>query len=145
MSYIVLRGRWCIIIVLNAHAQTEEKSCDSKDSFYEDLEQDRKTLTSLNSKTNILNANEMLRWTFEPKRDEVTGELRILHNEELYALCTSPDFLIIRVIKLRKQRWVERVACMGWRRGIYIGLWWGDLWERVYLKDLGIDVWIILK
>ena len=35
----MLRGRWCNIIVLNAHAPTEEKSDDSKDSFYEELEQ----------------------------------------------------------------------------------------------------------
>ena len=35
MSYIVLRGRWCYIIVLNGHAPSEEKSGDSKDSFYE--------------------------------------------------------------------------------------------------------------
>ena len=33
MSYIVLRGRWCNIIVLNVHAPSEEKSDDSKDSF----------------------------------------------------------------------------------------------------------------
>jgi exonuclease III len=39
MSYIVLRGRWCNIIVLNAHAPTEEKTDDSEDSFYEELEQ----------------------------------------------------------------------------------------------------------
>jgi hypothetical protein len=39
MSYIVLRGRWCNIIVLNAHALTEDKNDDSKDSFYEELEQ----------------------------------------------------------------------------------------------------------
>jgi hypothetical protein len=39
MSYIVLRGRWCNIIVTNAHAPTEEKNDDSKDSFYEELEQ----------------------------------------------------------------------------------------------------------
>jgi hypothetical protein len=37
MSCIVLRGRWCNIIVLNAHAPTEEKGDDSKDSFYEEL------------------------------------------------------------------------------------------------------------
>jgi hypothetical protein len=36
---MVLRGRWCNIIVLNEHAPTEEKSDDSKDSFYEELEQ----------------------------------------------------------------------------------------------------------
>ena len=39
MSYIVLRGRWCNIIVLNVHAPSEEKSDNSKDSFYEELEQ----------------------------------------------------------------------------------------------------------
>jgi hypothetical protein len=38
MSYTVLRGRWCNIIVLNAHAPTEEKRDDKKDSFYEELE-----------------------------------------------------------------------------------------------------------
>ena len=36
---IVLRGRWCNIIVLNVHAPSEEKSDESKDSFYEELEQ----------------------------------------------------------------------------------------------------------
>jgi len=39
VSYIVLRGRWCNIIVLNLHAPSEEKSYDSKDSFYEELGQ----------------------------------------------------------------------------------------------------------
>jgi hypothetical protein len=38
MSYTVLRGCWCSI-VLNVHAPSEEKSDDSKDSFYEELEQ----------------------------------------------------------------------------------------------------------
>ena len=39
VSYVVLRGRWCNIIVLNVHAQSEENSDDSKDSFCEKLEQ----------------------------------------------------------------------------------------------------------
>ena len=39
VSYIVLRGRWCNITVLNVHAPSEEKSDESKDSFYEELEQ----------------------------------------------------------------------------------------------------------
>ena len=39
VSYIVLRGRWCNIIVLNVHKPSEEKSDDSKDSFYEELNQ----------------------------------------------------------------------------------------------------------
>jgi hypothetical protein len=37
MSYIILRGCWCHIIVLNAHAPTEDKTVDVKDSFYEEL------------------------------------------------------------------------------------------------------------
>ena len=39
LSYVVSRGRWCNIIVLNVHASTEENSGDSKDNFYEELEQ----------------------------------------------------------------------------------------------------------
>jgi len=39
VSYIVMRGRWCNIIVVNVHAPSEEKSDKSKDSFYEELEQ----------------------------------------------------------------------------------------------------------
>jgi hypothetical protein len=38
MSYIILRGRWCHIVVLNIHALTEDKIEDVKDSFYEKLE-----------------------------------------------------------------------------------------------------------
>jgi hypothetical protein len=38
MSYIIQRGRWCHIIVLNVHAPTEDKTDDVKDSFYEELE-----------------------------------------------------------------------------------------------------------
>jgi hypothetical protein len=44
--------------------------------------------------------NRVLRRIFGPKRDEVTGEWRRLHDEELYALYSSPN--IIRVIKLRR-------------------------------------------
>jgi exonuclease III len=39
MSYITLKGHWCDIIVLNVHAQTEDKDDDIKDSFYKELEQ----------------------------------------------------------------------------------------------------------
>jgi hypothetical protein len=38
MSYIILRGRWCHVIVLNVHAPTDNKIDDVKDSFYEELE-----------------------------------------------------------------------------------------------------------
>jgi hypothetical protein len=39
MSYIILKGRWCDIIVLNVHAPTEDKDDDIKDSFYEERKQ----------------------------------------------------------------------------------------------------------
>jgi hypothetical protein len=39
MSYMILRGRWCNIIVLNVHAPTENKIDNIKDRFYEELEQ----------------------------------------------------------------------------------------------------------
>jgi hypothetical protein len=57
-----------------------------------------------------------LRRIFRPKRDEVTGEWRKLHNEELNDLYCSPN--IVRMIKLR-MRWEEHVASMGERRGVY--------------------------
>jgi hypothetical protein len=55
--------------------------------------------------------NRVLRRIFGPKRDEVTGEWRRLHNEELNDLYSSPN--IIRVIKSRRMRWVGHVAGMG--------------------------------
>ena len=61
--------------------------------------------------------NRVLRRMFGPKRDEVTGEWRKLHNEELNDLCSSPS--IFRVIKWRRMRWAGHVVRMGERRGIY--------------------------
>jgi hypothetical protein len=58
-----------------------------------------------------------LKRIFRPKMDEVTGEWRRLHNEELYALYCSP--VIIRVIAWRRMRWAGRVAHMGERRCAY--------------------------
>jgi hypothetical protein len=60
--------------------------------------------------------NRVLREIFRPKRDEVRGEWRKLHNEELSDLCPTPN--IIRVIKSRGMRWTGHVARMGERRGI---------------------------
>jgi hypothetical protein len=55
--------------------------------------------------------NRVLRGTFEPKRDKMTGEWRELHNEELHDLYSSPS--IIRIIKARRMRWTGHVALMG--------------------------------
>jgi hypothetical protein len=55
--------------------------------------------------------NRVLRRIFGPKRDEVTGEWRKLHNEELHNLYSSPD--IIMQVKSRRMRWAGHVARMG--------------------------------
>jgi hypothetical protein len=61
--------------------------------------------------------NRVLRRIFGPKRDEVIGEWRKLHNEELHDLCSSPS--IIGIIKARRVRWAGHVARMGEKRTAY--------------------------
>jgi hypothetical protein len=62
--------------------------------------------------------NRVLRRIFGPKRDELTGGWRKLHDEELHNLYSSPS--LIRIIKSRRMRWAEHVARME-ERGLYIG------------------------
>ena len=63
------------------------------------------------------NMRRVLRRVFGPKRDEVTGEWRKLHNEELNDLYCSPN--TVQVIKSRRMRWAGHVARMGEGRGMY--------------------------
>jgi len=77
--------------------------------------------------------NRVLRRVFGPKRDDVTGEWRKLHNEELNDLYCSPN--VVRVIKSRRMRWAGLVARMGERRGVY----------RENLENPGVDGRIILR
>jgi hypothetical protein len=63
--------------------------------------------------------NRVLRRIFGPKRDEVTGEWRRLHNKELRPMYCSPD--IIRVVKARRLKWAGHVARMG-RGEVHTGL-----------------------
>jgi hypothetical protein len=75
----------------------------------------------------------VLRRILGPKRKEVTGGWRKLHNEELHNVCTLPS--IIRIIKSRSMRWAGRVACTG-RRRIHVGYWWKIQKERGHWEDL---------
>ena len=61
--------------------------------------------------------NRVVRGMFGPRRDEVTGEWRALHNEELYDLYSSPN--IFRVIKSRRMWLAVHAARMGESRGAY--------------------------
>jgi len=60
--------------------------------------------------------NRVLRRIFGPKRDQVTGEWRKIHNVELNDLYCSLN--IVRVIKSRRMGWAGHVACMGEGRGV---------------------------
>jgi hypothetical protein len=61
--------------------------------------------------------NRVLRKIIGPKRDEVSGEWRKLHNEELHDWYSSPR--IIRIMKSRKMRWAGHVTRMGEKRNTY--------------------------
>jgi hypothetical protein len=61
--------------------------------------------------------NRVLRRIFGSKGDEVTGEWRNLHNEELNDLYSSPN--IFRVIKWRRKRWAGHAALIGERRDVH--------------------------
>ena len=85
--------------------------------------------------------NMVLRRIFGPRRDEVKGECRRLHNEELNDLYSSTN--ILWVIKSRRMRWAGHVARMGEEREMYRFLLGKPEGKRP-LGDLGVDWWIIL-
>jgi hypothetical protein len=85
--------------------------------------------------------NRVLREIFGSKRNEVTGEWRKLHNEELHDLYCSLD--IVRVIKSR-MRWAGNVARMGWGKA-RTGFWWGKLRERDHWGEPGVNGKILRK
>jgi len=86
--------------------------------------------------------NRVLWRIFGPKRDEVTGEWRKLHNEDLNDLYSSPS--IFRVIKSRRMKWAGHVARMGERRGVYRVLMRKPEGKN-HLGDPDVDGRIILR
>jgi hypothetical protein len=88
----------------------------------------------------------VLRRIFGPRRDEVTGEWRRLHNEELNDLYCLPN--IVLVIKWRRMRWTGHVAGMGEERGVYrvlVGKLEGKRTlgrpERRWVDNIRMDLW----
>jgi hypothetical protein len=75
--------------------------------------------------------NRVLRRIFGPIRENVAGDWRRLHNEELCNLYTSPD--IVRVMKSRRMRWVDYVACMG-RLEMCTKFWSKNVKGKISLK-----------
>jgi len=71
------------------------------------------SLTSSEERRLRMFENRVLRRIFGPKRDEVTGEWRKLHNEGLNDMYCSPN--TVRVIQSRRMRWAGHVARMGRR------------------------------
>jgi hypothetical protein len=80
--------------------------------------------------------NRVQRLIFGPKRNEVTGEWRKLHNEELYNLYSFPD--VIMQVKSRRMRWAGHVARMGEERKVYKVLV-GKPEGRNHLEDQDVD------
>jgi hypothetical protein len=86
--------------------------------------------------------NRVLREIFGPKRDEVAGHCKRLHDDELYDLHPSPN--IIPVINSRTITWAGCMARMG-DREVHVRFWWEHLGERDHLEDLGVDGKVIIK
>jgi hypothetical protein len=86
--------------------------------------------------------NVLLRRIFGPKRDEMTGDWRRLHNEELHNLHSSPN--INRMFKSRRMRWAGHAAQMV-GRGMHIGCWWESQKERHHQEEQDVGGWAILN
>jgi hypothetical protein len=75
--------------------------------------------------------NRVMRRILGPKRYEVTGEWRKLHNKQVHDLYSSPS--IIRIMKLRRMRWAGMEHEWG-RREMCIGCWWESQSKRPLIR-----------
>jgi hypothetical protein len=87
--------------------------------------------------------NRVLRRIFGTKRDEVTGDWRKLHNEELHNLFSFPS--IIRMVKSRRMRWPRDVARMAKRSKMHVGDLWLSQKERDHKENQEVVGWMMLK
>ena len=89
-------------------------------------------ISAVKTKIKAQNSQRLvLRKLFGPKRSEVTGGWRELHNEQLYDLYSSPH--IIRVIRWRIMRWAGHMACIA-RGEVHTRFRWGNLMENVHFE-----------
>jgi hypothetical protein len=86
--------------------------------------------------------NGVLRRKYGPKREEVAGGWRRLHNEELHNLYASPD--VIRMMKSRRMRGAGHVACIGGMRNLFKILS-ENLKRRDHAEDLCVGGKVILE
>jgi hypothetical protein len=86
--------------------------------------------------------NRVLMRIFGPKRDEVTGTWRRLHNEKRNDLYSLPN--TVWVMKLRRIRWVGHITRSG-RGKMHTGFWQGNVKARDQLEDACVDGRIVLK
>jgi hypothetical protein len=85
--------------------------------------------------------SRVLRRIFGPKRDEVTGGWKELHNEELLNLYSSPSIECSSQGGLDEQGMYHECG----RRGMHRGHWWKSQNERDHWEDKGVGGWTILK
>ena len=85
---------------------------------------------------------EVFKGEYVVRSDEITGEWRKLHNEELSDLYLLRN--IVREVKSRKMRWAEHVARIGRGEACKV-FWWRNLTKRDNWEDPDADGWIILR
>ena len=88
----------------------------------------------------VISCQHRVRVLFGPKREEVTGDWRILHNGELHDV----QHHILSGDQIKESKCARHTACLGEKRNAQ-RVWWTNLKEADHLQDLGLDVRITLR